>query len=191
MSHADRPDPESIVLDNGQLAATVEQVLHALSELGVEHHTVTHEALYTVEQAGRINYDVPGAHTKNLFLRNKKGRMFLLVIESQRTVDLKALRHKLQLPGGQLAFASTERMSKFLGVVPGSVTPLAAINDHGNKVQIIIDKALLQQQWIYLHPCRNTHSTRIATAELLKVLQAWDHSPTMIDFDEDPPTGAD
>lgn len=184
MSHADRPDPESLVLDNGQQAATASQVLAALEALGIEHQTVTHEPLYTVEQAQSVEYKDPGAHTKNLFLRNKKGRMFLAVIEHDRTVDLRGLRDMLQLPGGQFAFASTERMSQFLGVVPGSVTPLAAINDHSGKVQIIIDNDLLKQEWIYLHPCRNTHSTRLRTADLMKALEAWDHPPTIVTFED-------
>ena len=184
MSHADRPDPESLILDNGQPAATASQVLAALEALGIEHQTVTHEPLYTVEQAQSVEYKDPGAHTKNLFLRNKKGRMFLAVIEHDRTVDLRGLRDMLQLPGGQFAFASTERMSQFLGVVPGSVTPLAAINDHSGKVQIIIDNDLLKQEWIYLHPCRNTHSTRLRTADLMKALEAWDHPPTIVTFED-------
>ncbi len=182
MSHSDRPNPETIVLDNGKPAATAEQVLQALTDLGVDHHTITHEPLYTVDEAKSIDYGAPGAHSKNLFLRNKKGRMFLLVIEEDRSIDLKALRDKLLLTGGQFAFASTERMAKFLGVVPGSVTPLAAINDHGGKVQIIIEKALLQQEWIYLHPCRNTHSTRMRTADLLHVLQAWNHEALLLEL---------
>lgn len=182
MSHNDRPDPEKLILDNGQAAATAQQVLDAISALGFEHHTVTHAPLYTVEDAKSIDYSAPGAHTKNLFLRNKKGRMFLLVIDENRTVDLKALRDSLQLPGGQLAFASTERMAKYLGVVPGSVTPLAAINDHGGQVHIIIEQALLKHEWIYLHPCRNTHSTRMRTADLLSTLQAWKHAPQLLEF---------
>ena len=183
MSHADRPNPEAITLENGQLAATADQVLQALESLGIEHQTFTHEPLYTVEEAQSVEYKDAGAHTKNLFLRNKKGRMFLAVIEHDRTVDLRGLRDLMQLPGGQFAFASTERMGKYLGVVPGSVTPLAAINDHGGKVQIIIDQRLLQQEWIYLHPCRNTHSTRVRTADLLKALEAWEHPATLVDFD--------
>ena len=184
MSHSDRPDPENITLDNGQLAATAEHVLEALEMLGVEHQTFTHEALYTVEEAQKVEYIDPGAHSKNLFLRNKKGRMFLAVIEHNRTVDLRALRDKLQLTGGQFAFASTERMGKYLGVVPGSVTPLAAINDHGGKVMIIIDNGLLQHEYIYLHPCRNTHSTRLRCTDLIKVLEVWQHPATVIDFDD-------
>ena len=182
MSHADRPDPETVLLENGALAATAEQVLTALSNFGIEHQTSIHEPLYTVEQAKLVEYSQLGAHTKNLFLRNKKGRMFLLVVEPDHKVDLRGLRDKLQLPGGQIAFASTERLGKFLGVVPGSVSPLAVINDHELKVTVYFEKTLLEHEWIYLHPCRNTHSTRLRTADLLTLLEAWGHSVTPLDF---------
>lgn len=183
MSHADRPNPEAIVLDNGSPAATVDQVLAALDEHDVEHTTITHEPLYTVEQSQQLAFDLPGVHTKNLFLRNKKGRMFLLVVEQDHRVDLRALKEKLKLPGGQFAFASTDRLGKYLGVVPGSVSPLAVFNDHENKVDVFIQSTLLAHQWIYLHPCRNTHSTRMRTSDLLRVLEAWRHPVTQLDFD--------
>jgi len=137
MAHSDRPDPETVILESGDKAATVEVLLGALDAMGIEHHTLVHEPLFTVEQSKQVAFDQPGAHTKNLFLRNKKGRMFLLVVEQDRKVDLKGLRDKLQLPGGQFAFASTERLGKYLGVVPGSVSPLALINDQSGMVQRI------------------------------------------------------
>jgi Ala-tRNA(Pro) deacylase len=182
MSHSDRPDPESVLLENGTLAATAEQVLTALRDFGVEHQTSIHKPLYTVEQAKLVEYAESGAHTKNLFLRNKKGLMFLLVVEPDHKVDLRGLRDKLQLPGGQIAFASTERLAKYLGVVPGSVSPLALINDHGLRVKVYFEKTLLEHEWIYLHPCRNTHSTRLRTADLLRLLEAWGHLVTPLDF---------
>lgn len=182
MSHSDRPDPETVILENGSLAATAEQILAALTKLDVEHTTQTHIPLFTVDDAKSISYEHPGAHTKNLFLRNKKGRMFLLVVEQDHIVDLKALRDKLALPGGQFAFASTERLGKYLGVVPGSVSPLALFNDHELKVQVYMESSLLNHEWIYLHPGRNTYSTRLLTADLLKVLEAWSHPVTQLDF---------
>lgn len=187
MSHADRPDPEGLVLEDGRPAATAEAVLASLEALGVEMHTLVHHALYTVEEAKQVAYDLPGAHTKNLFLRNKKGRMFLVVLDQDRQLDLKVLRAQLAAPGGQLAFASSDRMGRFLGVVPGSVTPLAAINDHSGAVTIVIDQSLLREKWIWLHPCRNTHSTRIRTEDLLKVLEKWQHAPVLLDMDAQPP----
>ena len=89
------------------------------------------------------------------------------------------------LSGGQFAFASTERLGKYLGVVPGSVSPLAIINDHGGAVQVFFQHTLLKHEWIYLHPCRNTHSTRIRTADLLRLLEHWNHPVTQIDFESD------
>ena len=183
MSHKDRPDPDTILLENGELAATAEDVLALFASLGIQHQTTVHEPLYTVEEAKTVSYDEPGAHTKNLFLRNKKGRMFLLVVEQDHTVDLRGLRDRLQMTGGQFAFASTERLGKFLGVVPGSVSPLALINDHSGAVQVFFQHSLLAHEWIYLHPCRNTHSTRIKTSDLLKVLEYWNHPVTQINFD--------
>jgi len=182
MAHTDRPDPETITLVNGKPAATPEEVLSQLDQHGIEHHTVTHKPLYTVEDAKSINYTEPGAHTKNLFLRNKKGLMFLVVVEPEHKVDLRALKDLLQLPGGQIAFASTERLGKYLGVVPGSVSPMALVNDHPGKVQVYIQNTLLEHEWIYLHPCRNTHSTRIRVADLLKLLDIWDHPVTPLNL---------
>jgi len=182
MSHADRPNPESILLISGERAATVPQLLAALDELNVEHHTITHPPLYTVEQAKQVEFELPGAHTKNLFLRNKKGRMFLLTVEPDHKVDLRALRVELQRPGGQFAFASTERLGSYLGVVPGAVSPLALINDHECKVEFFIQNTLLNHEWIYLHPCRNTHSTRLRTSDLLRVLEQWQHPATQLSF---------
>jgi len=182
MAHSDRPNPETVLLENGEPAATVEQVLSALDSLEIEHETLVHEPLYTVEQSKQVAFNKPGAHTKNLFLRNKKGRMFLLVVEQDRTVDLKGLRDKLQLTGGQFAFASTERLAKYLGVVPGSVSALALINDHLGKVSVYIENSLLQQEWIYLHPCRNTHSTRLRSDDLIRLLISWEHPATLLEF---------
>lgn len=183
MSHADRPNPETVFLENGDLAATAEQLLAALESLGIEHQTTVHEALYTVEQAKTVNYSEPGAHTKNLFLRNKKGRMFLLVVEQDHVVDLRGLRDILQTPGGQFAFASTDRLGRFLGVVPGSVSPLALFNDHGGAVTLYFQHTILEHEWIYMHPCRNTHSTRLRTADLLRALEHWNHPVNRIDFE--------
>lgn len=182
MSHKDRPDPESIILDNGELAATPETVFSALDALKIPHKTLVHEPLYTVEEARSVKYGLEGAHTKNLFLRNKKGRMFLLVLNSDQQVELKALHQTMQLTGGQLSFASTERLGKYLGVVPGSVSPLAVINDHGQKVNVYLEQTVMEQQAIWLHPCRNTHSTCLSTSGLKQALEAWGHTPVIMPF---------
>jgi len=182
MSHADRPNPETIILENGDTAATPDDVLAQLGALGMEQQTYVHQPLYTVEEAKTVEFEDSGAHTKNLFLRNKKGRMFLLVVEQNHKVDLRGLKDKLQFPGGQFAFASTDRLGRFLGVVPGSVSPLAIINDHGGAVQVMFEKSILDNEWIFLHPCRNTHSTRMRTQDLLRLLEHWKHPAMQLDF---------
>ena len=182
MSHADRPDPEAVTLVDGKLAATAEQVLSMLDKQGIEHQTDTHNPLYTVDDAKSVDYKEPGAHTKNLFLRNKKGLMFLVVVEPDHKVDLRGLKDLLQLPGGQIAFASTDRLGKYLGVVPGSVSPLAVVNDHTLQVQVYFQDSLLEHEWIYLHPCRNTHSTRLRVADLLRLLDIWGHPAISLNF---------
>jgi len=182
MSHSDRPDPESVFLDNGEPAATPADVFAVFDSLGIEHQTQVHEALYTVEQAKTVVYADPGVHTKNLFLRNKKGRMFLLVVEQDHRVDLRGLRDKLNTPGGQFAFASTDRLGRFLGVVPGSVSPLALINDHSNAVQLLMQDSILDNEWIFMHPCRNTHSTRLRVTDLIKTVEHWEHPVTAVSF---------
>lgn len=182
MAHSDRPNPDTVILENGELAKTPDEIIATIESLALEHETVTHEPLYTVEQSKNVTFDKPGSHTKNLFLRNKKGRMFLLVVEQDQMIDLKGLRDTLQLTGGHLAFASTERLTQFLGVVPGSVSPLAVINDHSNKVQVYIEKSLIEQEWIYMHPCRNTHTTRMRCEDLLRLLESWNHPAILLNF---------
>lgn len=183
MAHSDRPNPETVILENGDLAATAKHVIATIEAQGMEHETQVHAPLYTVEEAKQVNYDKPGAHTKNLFLRNKKGRMFLLVVEQDQRIDLKSLRDQLQLTGGQLSFASTERLTKFLGVVSGSVSPLAVINDHSKQVQVYIEDTLFEQDFIYLHPCRNTHTTRMRCDDLVTLLDSWNHKVIRVAFE--------
>ncbi len=112
MAHSDRPNPETITLENGNLASTPDQVIAEIEKLNIEQETKIHEPLFTVEQSKNVIFEKPGAKTKNLFLRNKKGRMVLLVVEQDRMIDLRGLRDKLQLTGGHLSFASTDRLSK-------------------------------------------------------------------------------
>ena len=182
MAHSDRPNPETVILENGNFAATADEVIAVIESMEMEHETQIHEALYTVEQSKQVIYDKPGAHTKNLFLRNKKGRMVLLVVEQDTMIDLKSLRDKLEITGGHLSFASTDRLTRFLGVVPGSVSPLALINDHSKSVKVFFEKSLLDEAYIYLHPCRNTHTTRMRCDDLLKLIESLDHAAVLIDF---------
>lgn len=160
--------------------ATAEQLLAYLDELGIETRTVAHPAVFTVDEAKRLRGELPGAHSKSLFLRNKKGRMWLVVVLEDRTIDLKELGE--QLGAGRLSFGSPERLMRYLGVIPGAVTPFGAINDREGDVQIVLDSEMLKNPPLNFHPLDNMQTTAISGEGLIRFLEATDHSPTLIDF---------
>jgi Ala-tRNA(Pro) deacylase len=149
--------------------------------LGIDAATVSHAPVFTVDEAKAVRGELAGHHTKNLFLRDKKGRMWLVVCLEDRTVDLKALAP--HLGSGRLSFGSAERLMKYLGVIPGAVTPFAVINDGGAAVRVAIDRAILRGGLVNCHPLDNAKTTTIATEDLLTFLEAERHAPLLIDFD--------
>lgn len=159
---------------------TPNELLAYLEELGIETSTVTHPAVFTVDEAKQLRGTLPGAHSKSLFLRNKKGRMWLVVTLEDRQIDLKALGERLE--AGRLSFGSPERLMRSLGVIPGAVTPFGAINDHGGEVQIALDKEMLDSPLLNFHPLDNTQTTAITPDGLIRFLDATGHSPETIDF---------
>ena len=153
-----------------------------LNELDLAHDTVEHEALYTVEQSRALRGDLPGAHIKNLFLRDKKRRMWLVTVLESREMDLKALRHRIGAQGN-LSFGNAELLMQHLGVIPGAVTPFAVINDRDGDVTMVLDKALTEIDPVNAHPLRNDRTTAIAPGALMKFLEAENHAPLILDFD--------
>ena len=155
-----------------------------LDELDLAHETVEHEALYTVEQSRALRGDLPGAHIKNLFLRDKKRRMWLITVLEDREMDLKALRHRIGAQGN-LSFGNAELLMQHLGVIPGAVTPFSVINDREGNVTMVLDKALLEIDPVNAHPLRNDRTTAIAPQDLAGFLEAENHAPLVLDFDEE------
>ncbi|NVK30905.1 MAG: prolyl-tRNA synthetase associated domain-containing protein [Gammaproteobacteria bacterium] len=182
MAHADRPDPDSVVLLDGSKAATADDICQQLDVDGVSFERFFHEPIFTVDQGRHLQANWVGGFVKNLFLRNKKGQMWVVVLEQDRHIDLKSLAKRLGISGG-LSFASTERMMQYLGVVPGSVTALAVLNDKSVAVSVVIDQSLLAFENIYVHPCRNDQTLKMATADLLELLARYGHPATIVDFD--------
>jgi Ala-tRNA(Pro) deacylase len=123
--------------------------------------------------------EIPGAHTKNLFLVDRKERLFLLAAEESAAIDLKQLHRKIGA-SGRLSFGKAEAMRATLGVEPGAVTPFAAMNDSEKRVTMVIDRALLARDPLNFHPLVNTRTTRIFAADLLCFLQAAEHAPQII-----------
>lgn len=165
---------------------TPDQLLARLAELGLKTRTVTHPPVFTVEEAKALRGELPGAHIKNLFLRDKKGKMWLVVAEEDRPIDLKALG---ELLGGRLSFGSADRLMTYLGVIPGAVTPFGVINDTGDQVQLVIDKDLLAQDPINCHPLCNDRTTAISPRDLLAFFAACNHPPELVDLGKVAPRG--
>lgn len=161
------------------LAST--DLLASLEKLGISHRTVQHTPVYTVAESRGLRADFPGGHSKNLFLRNKKGRMWLVTCLEDRDIDLKLLAE--HLGAGRFSFASAQRLMRYLGVIPGAVTPFAVINDHQRAVSMVVDAGLLAHDPLNFHPLDNSMTTAISPDDLLRFLEHADHTPQIVDLD--------
>ncbi len=147
-----------------------------LDRLGIAHKTITHPAVFTVEEARTLRGPLPGGHTKNLFLRDKKGTAFLVVASEDAAIELRSL-HRLLGASGRFSFGSAELMRELLGVEPGSVTPFAVINDTARRVNVVLDAAMMAHEVLNFHPLVNTGTTTISREGLLKFLETTGHLP--------------
>lgn len=157
-----------------------QQLFARLDQLGIVHRTVTHPPLFTVEQAKTLRGDLPRHHIKNLFLRNRKEEMWLVVVLEDRAIDLKRLGEVLG--AGRLSFGSADRLKRVLGVEPGSVTPLALANDGDRNVRLALDRALADGQPVNAHPLINTMTSTLSGADLQRFFEATGHQPQWLDF---------
>jgi Ala-tRNA(Pro) deacylase len=147
-----------------------------LDTLGIAHKTVTHSAAFTVDDARVLRGTIAGGHTKNLFLRDKRGVPYLVVANEDAAIELRAL-HRLLGATGRFSFGSAELMRELLGVEPGSVTPFAAINDTGRRVTVVLDAAMMAAPVLNFHPLVNTGTTTISREGLVRFLEATGHPP--------------
>jgi Ala-tRNA(Pro) deacylase len=155
---------------------TPDQLFAALDALGIGHITVKHPPLFTVEQSRALRGQIPGGHTKNLFLRDKKNALYLVVAEEDAEIDLKGL-HRLLGATGRFSFGSADLLREVLGVAPGAVTPFGAINDTADRVTVVLDAALMAHETINCHPLVNTMTTSLKRGDLVKFLQSTGHDP--------------
>ncbi len=167
---------------------TPDEILGFLAHLGIETSTVAHEAAFTVAESRHHAETIPGAHTKNLFVKDKKGRLFLVVARQLALIDLKRLHETIQA-SGRVSFGSAEQLMEALGVTPGSVTALAAVNDREGRVTVVIDAGLMAHDVINCHPLINTMTTSLLREGLLAFLRATGHEPMIVALPEPPPSG--
>jgi prolyl-tRNA synthetase len=153
-----------------------------LAELTLNPTTTSHPAAFTVEEQAEHVRDIPGSLTKNLFLRDKKHGLFLLTVMADRDVNMKDFAALMKLSGANVRFGDEELLQEKLGVIRGAVSPFALMNDKDAEVKFCIDKALMEADFINIHPWRNDRTTSIPPADLMKFCERINHKATELDF---------
>lgn len=162
------------------MAATPEILLAHLAALGIEAKTHHHAPAFTVEQGNLVWGDIPGIHCKNLFLKDAKGRLWLVVAPADRRIDLKTL--PALIGSARLSFGSSDLLREVLGIEPGSVTPLALINDTTHRVSVVLDAQMMTEPLVNFHPLSNAMTTTLNTADFLRFLHSTRHEPMVVSF---------
>lgn len=157
------------------MAGARDQLFQHFERLGIATVTHEHPAFFTVEEGRAFKAQMPGGHSKNLFVKDKKGAIFLVVAWAETQVDLNGLSK--EIAASRVSFCPPETMMDVLGVSPGSVTPFALINDRDRRVQVVLDAALLEQSPLYFHPLINTASTAISAPDLQRFLADLGYAP--------------
>ncbi|HTT98021.1 MAG TPA: prolyl-tRNA synthetase associated domain-containing protein [Rhizomicrobium sp.] len=152
-----------------------EALYERLRALGISWTHYAHVPVFTVEEALQVNLSQPGGHTKNLFLKDKKGGLWLVVLRDDFKLDLNALSKQIGAP--RFSFGSGELLIETLGVPPGSVTPFSLINDKEQKVRVVLDAVMLEQEPLNYHPLRNDRTISISRDDLLKFIASCGHTP--------------
>jgi Ala-tRNA(Pro) deacylase len=158
-----------------------QDLLDFLDGLGIATRTFEHAPVFTVEEAQSLRGQIPGGHTKNLFLRDRKGRLFLLVALEDAVIDLKSI-HVVIGAQGRVSFGAASTLEEVWGVQPGSVTPFGAINDREGRVTVVLDAGMLAHERLNFHPLINSRTTNISAVDLLRFLRATGHEPLVRHF---------
>lgn len=160
--------------------ATPDELFRRLSDLGIDTETHTHRPVFTVAESRELRGTLPGAHCKTLYFKDKKGALWLCVVEESRRMNIRALSDLIG--SARLSFAQPERVVSDLGVEPGAVTPFALINDAAANINVILDADVMAAETANFHPLVNDRTTAIAPADLLQFLEAGGHKPRVLDL---------
>jgi Ala-tRNA(Pro) deacylase len=163
------------------MPATRDDLFRRLDDLGIETRTVEHKAVYTVAESTGLERCLPGGHTKNLFLKDAKGRLYLVIAASHTAVDLKTLHKRLGC--ARLSFGKADLLMEVLGIPAGSVTAFALMNDRESRVSVAIDANLMRHESVNCHPLVNTATTNIGRDDLLAFIRACGHEPSVAVLD--------
>lgn len=159
---------------NETVAKTPDALFQFLDSLGIAHATKRHAPVFTVAESEALRDEIPGGHTKNLFLKDKKDQYFLLTVDEHATVDLKTV-HQIVGGASKFSFGKPEKLMDYLGVIPGAVTAFGVINDTGMNVTIVLDADLMKNEIVNCHPLSNDATTSIASRDLIRFVEATGH----------------
>jgi len=158
-----------------------DELLAFFARIGVEHTTHDHPAVFRVEEGEEIKARIPGAHTKNLFLKDAKDQLWLISAEGHAVIDLKRLHHVIG--SGRLSFGNAALMEETLGVTPGSVTAFGLVNDKARRVRFVLDRTLAEASHVNFHPLTNTATTTVSADGFRRFLSAIGVAPMVVDFE--------
>ncbi len=164
------------------MPASPDDLFAYLDSLGIAHQTTWHEAMFTVDQSAALKADMPGAHTKNLFLKAADGELVLIAAEAHNQLKLNQLHRKIGTK--RLSFGAPDLMAEVLGVTPGSVTAFALMNDRPARVRFLVDAILAGSDIVNFHPLTNTGTTAISQADFRRFVDATGHGFEIVDFSE-------
>jgi Ala-tRNA(Pro) deacylase len=165
------------------MAMNRDKLLDYLAKLGIETKTHDHPPLFTVSQSESLRGEIPGGHTKNLFLKDKKGKYFLLTVGEHAVIDLKTIHTRIGA-SGRVSFGNAEKLMELLGVVPGAVTIFGLVNDRDGQVTAFLDADLMEHEQINAHPLTNEATTTIDREDLKRFIEATGHAATILKLSE-------
>ena len=161
-----------------EMPTSPEKLLAYLTELGIEYKNTPHPAVFTAQEGEKHWKNIAGMHCKNLFCKDAKGKLWLIVAPALKRVDLKSV--PVLIGSKRLSFANEELLFETLGVFGGSVTPFSVINDKENRVSVVLDKEMMEQEKINFHPLTNTATTTITPEDLMVFMRACSHEPLIV-----------
>jgi Ala-tRNA(Pro) deacylase len=162
--------------------ATPDDLFAYLDKIGIAHATVTHPPFFTVEEGRPWHHLIPGLHCKNLFIKDRKGGIWHVVLPADKRADLGALEKLLGAP--RFSFAKPEVLMEVLQLPPGSVTPFGLLNDAARRVHVVLDADMLRSETVNFHPLHNAASTTIRSEDLVKFIRSLGYDPTIISVPE-------
>jgi len=164
--------------------ATQDDLFAFLDSLGIEHSTVSHPPFFTVDEGRPWHGKIPGLHCKNLFIKDRRGGIWLVVMPADKRADLGRLEKALGAP--RFSFARPDVLQQVLELTPGSVTPFGLVNDTQRRVTVILDEEMLDNEWVNFHPLHNAASTTLRSADLLRFIRSLGYEPIVIRLPEVP-----